>query len=173
MSPEASGASGPKSITLHVDGAARGNPGPAGAGAVLSGPDGRACGRISLYLGEATNNVAEYSALLLGLQEALRIGARRVKVQTDSELLARQLTGRYRVKDKHLRVLHALIGHLAGGFERFAIEHVPRSRNRQADRLANQAVTEGLRREGGSRRSARTAAQTPASGQRSLFPEGR
>jgi len=130
-------------LTLYVDGAARGNPGPAGAGVVLFGSDGQVRGQLQLYLGEVTNNAAEYAALLLGLQEAARMGARQVKVRTDSQLLARQVSGEYRVKDKQLRLLHALAGHLAGGFHRFDIEHIPRAQNRQADRLANRAVNEG------------------------------
>ncbi len=132
-------------IKIQIDGAARGNPGPAGAGVVLSDPRGKKLKELSVYLGESTNNVAETCALILGLQEALRLGSRRVSVLTDSELLARQVTGVYRVKDERLRLLHALIRPLKESFERFEIRHVPREENKAADRLANQAVTQGLR----------------------------
>jgi ribonuclease HI len=132
-------------LKIQIDGAARGNPGPAGAGAVLSDPRGRKVKELSVYLGESTNNVAETCALILALQEALRLGSRRVSVLTDSELLARQVTGAYRVKDERLQLLHALIRPLKESFDRFEIRHVPREENKAADRLANKAVTEGLR----------------------------
>lgn len=132
-------------IKIQIDGAARGNPGPAGAGVVLSDPRGKKLKELSVYLGESTNNVAETCALILGLQEALRLGSRRVSVLTDSELLARQVTGVYRVKDERLRLLHALIRPLKESFERFEIRHVPREENKAADRLANQAVTQAMR----------------------------
>jgi ribonuclease HI len=135
----------PAALKIQIDGAARGNPGPAGAGVVLSDPRGKKLKELAVYLGESTNNVAETCALLLGLQEALRLGSRRVSVLTDSELLARQVTGVYRVKDERLRLLHALIHPLKESFERFEIRHVPREENKAADRLANKAVTQGLR----------------------------
>ncbi len=134
------------SVTAQIDGAARGNPGPAGAGAVLTGEAGHVLKEIGLYLGEATNNVAEACALLVALQETLALGCRRVGVLTDSELLARQVAGDYRVKDKELQWLHALIRNFIQGFDRFEIRHVPREKNRKADRLANRAVTEYLKR---------------------------
>ncbi len=115
-------------------------------GAVLSDPKGRHLKELAVYLGEATNNVAESCALILALQEALCLGSRQVKVFTDSELLARQVTGIYRVKDRQLQWLHALIRHLTSAFDRFEIQHVPREQNRLADRLANRAVTQGLQR---------------------------
>lgn len=93
-------------------------------------------------LGEATNNVAESCALILSLQEALHRGARRVTVETDSELLARQVTGVYRVRDRQLQWLHVLIRHLASSLAHFEIVHIPRSQNRAADRLANRAVSQ-------------------------------
>ncbi len=132
-------------MKIQIDGAARGNPGPAGAGAVLSDSRGKRVKELAVYLGEATNNVAESCALILALQEALHLGGRRVSVFTDSELLARQVTGVYRVKDKQLQWLHALIRNLTAAFDRFEIRHVPREENRLADRLANRAVNEGLR----------------------------
>ena len=112
---------------------------------VLSDSNGKRVKELAVYLGEATNNVAESCALILALQEALHLNSRRVSVSTDSQLLARQVTGEYRVKDKQLQWLHALIRHLMGAFDRFEIRHVPREENRPADRLANRAVTEGLK----------------------------
>lgn len=132
-------------LKIQIDGASRGNPGPAGAGVVLSDSRGKKLKELSVYLGESTNNVAETCALILGLQEALRLGSLKVLVLTDSELLARQVTGEYRVKDKQLQWLHALIRNLAEAFDQFKIQHIPREENRAADRLANKAVTEGLR----------------------------
>ena len=147
MSPprKSARASAPLSLKIQIDGAARGNPGPAGAGAILSDSRGKRLKELAVYLGEATNNVAESCALILALQEALHLNGRRVSVFTDSELLARQVTGVYRVKDKQLQWLHALIRNLTGAFDRFEIRHVPREENRPADRLANRAVNEGLR----------------------------
>lgn len=106
---------------------------------------GRRVREMAVYLGEATNNVAETCALILALQTALQMGHSRVKVSTDSELLARQVTGLYRVKDRRLQWLHTLIRNLQPGFETFEIHPIPREENRKADRLANRAVLEGLK----------------------------
>lgn len=130
---------------------------------------GRRCGELSLALGEATNNVAESCALIVALQEALRRGCRRVWVETDSELLARQVSGSYRVRDRDLQVLHAVIRHLIGLFARFEIRHIPRSQNRAADRLANRAVTEWLRRHTPSEVKRRKTAPAAAAAQPTLF----
>jgi ribonuclease HI len=97
--------------------------------------------QLSKYVGETTNNVAEYLALLYALQEALQQGYVVVRVKTDSELLARQINGQYKVRDPQLRLLHDLAVHLRQGFREFTIEHIPRAQNAQADRLAGQAVT--------------------------------
>lgn len=140
-------------LKISIDGAARGNPGPAGAGVVIADVKGKTLKELSLYLGETTNNVAEYAALLCALQEAVRLKGRDVTVQTDSELLARQVGGQYRVKDATLRVLHALARQLMDGFDRCTVHHVPRERNRAADRLANRAVDAGLRAQGKSQRT--------------------
>ena len=131
---------------IQIDGAARGNPGPAGVGIVISNEAGKRLKELAIYLGEATNNVAETCALILSLQEVSRLGAKRVAVLTDSELLARQVTGVYRVRDTQLQWLHVLIQNLIAGLDRFEIQHVPREKNRAADRLANRAVLEGLRK---------------------------
>lgn len=115
-------------------------------GAILMDGAGKTVKELSVYLGEATNNVAEYCALILALQEALCLGCRQAEVFTDSELLARQVSGQYRVRDKRLQWLHALIQHLVQSFDRFELRHFPREENRRADRLANRAVTDYLKR---------------------------
>ncbi len=128
------------SLTLHADGGARGNPGPAGAGAVLYDADGREVAALSRYLGVATNNQAEYQALLMGLEEARRLGAAELTVKLDSELIVRQLQGRYRVKAPGLKPLHARAKRLLQPFASVTILHVPREQNQRADELANQAM---------------------------------
>ena len=125
---------------LHCDGACRGNPGPAGAGMVLHDPQGRLQVRKGRYLGETTNNVAEYQALLLGLEEARKLSVKRLRVLADSELMVRQLTGRYRVKSPHLLPLWRQALQALEQFEAYAIIHVPREKNRLADEVANQAI---------------------------------
>ena len=125
---------------IYIDGASRGNPGPAGAGVIAVAAQGNALVRLSKYVGETTNNVAEYLALVYALLEACARGWRHVMIRTDSELVARQFTGQYHVRDGTLRLFHDLARHLAGHFERCTVEHVPREQNRQADRLAREAV---------------------------------
>jgi ribonuclease HI len=125
---------------LYCDGASRGNPGPAGAGVVLIDPQGRERVRKGRYLGRTTNNVAEYQALLLGLAEAHRLQITRLQVFADSELLVKQLTGRYRVKSPHLLPLWDESCQALHRFESYTITHVPREENRQADAAANQAI---------------------------------
>ena len=113
---------------------------------LLTDGTGKRLREIAAYLGEATNNVAESCALIVALQEALRLGRRNVAVLTDSEVLSRHVTGVYRVKNQQLQWLHVLIRHLVEGFDRFEIRHVPRDENRLADRLANRAVSQELHR---------------------------
>ncbi len=129
-----------RSLIVSCDGAARGNPGPAGAGSSLVTPDGTVVAEIAEGLGETTNNVAEYTAVILGLERAKELGAREVLLRSDSQLLINQLTGVYRVKTPHLQPLHRRVRTLAGSFERIRFEHVPRERNKEADRLANAGV---------------------------------
>ena len=129
-----------RSCEVFIDGASRGNPGPSGIGVVFVDARGAAGRQLSRYVGETTNNVAEYLALLYALQQALRDGCTALTVHTDSELLARQLNGQYRVRDPRLRLFHDLALELAKGFARFSIQHIPRGRNAQADRLAGAAV---------------------------------
>ncbi len=127
---------------IRIDGASRGNPGPAGVGAVFLDGHGKTLQQFAKSIGETTNNVAEYLALIYALQEAQRSGYSEVSVKTDSELLARQMTGRYKVRDPQLRVLHDLAQHGAEGFAQFSIEHIRREANTAADRLAGQAATD-------------------------------
>lgn len=132
----------PAALRLHVDGASRGNPGEAGFGVHVTAADGREVAALFGYLGKATNNVAEYQALLHGLRFALARGASAVEVFSDSELLVRQLEGRYRVKSPGLLPLHREARSLLARFARSRISHVPREKNREADALANRALDE-------------------------------
>ncbi len=128
---------------LHADGAARGNPGPAGAGAVLYDPQGVAVAELRRALGIATNNRAEYEALVMGLEEARRRGVVDIVVRLDSELLVRQVRGEYRIRSATLRPLAQRAVRLVREFPQWRVEHVPRERNAHADRLANEAVDLG------------------------------
>ena len=125
---------------IYTDGGARGNPGPAAAGAVIIDDDGSVRAEISEYLGVATNNVAEYRALLLALACAAETGYRRIDVCMDSELIVRQLNGQYRVKDAKIVPLHAKARHLLRSFDEATITHVRREQNKEADRLVNAAL---------------------------------
>lgn len=127
-------------VIIYSDGAARGNPGPAGAGAVLQGEDGHVIVEVCRYLGEMTNNQAEYRALLLALEEAQTIGAERLTIFADSELMVKQIMGEYRVKNEGIKPLFAKAQKLLRAFSDYTIEHVPRDENRHADRLANLAI---------------------------------
>jgi len=125
---------------LNCDGASRGNPGPAGAGIVLHDPQGRLRVNTGRYLGETTNNVAEYQALLLGLAEARKIEVQKLRIFADSELMVKQLNGRYRVKSPHLIPLWQEALNALNQFETWAIAHVPREENHLADEAANRAI---------------------------------
>jgi ribonuclease HI len=127
-------------VVVHVDGGARGNPGPAAAAAVVSTPDGEVLDEAAELLGRATNNVAEYRGLLLGLRRARELGATEVDVVNDSELVAKQITGAYKVKHPDMRPLHAEALAALGGFERWTVRSVPRALNAQADALVNAAL---------------------------------
>lgn len=127
-------------MIVSCDGASRGNPGPAGAGAQITDDAGVVLAEVAEGLGEATNNVAEYTAVILGLQRAHEMGAVDVLLRSDSQLLINQLTGRYRVRMPHLQPLHRRVRELATGFRTIEFEHVPRERNTEADRLANLGV---------------------------------
>jgi ribonuclease HI len=125
---------------LWTDGAARGNPGPAGIGALLKTPSGEVLSADSAYLGKATNNVAEYKALLLGLERALALGVRRIEVRADSELLVKQIKGQYQVRSPGLRPLYQRALKLLARFESSRLVHVRREHNAEADRLANAGI---------------------------------
>jgi ribonuclease HI len=127
-------------VVLHVDGGARGNPGPAGIGVVLTDPDGNELDRANAYIGETTNNVAEYRGLILGLDRARALGADELQIVNDSELVAKQLIGAYKVKKEDLRLLHAQALQALEAFERWSIRSVPRAQNEIADALVNEAI---------------------------------
>jgi ribonuclease HI len=127
-------------LVVHVDGGARGNPGPAAAAAVVSTPDGDVLDEAHEYLGVATNNVAEYRGLLLGLGRARALGADEVEVVNDSELVAKQINGLYKVKHPDMKPLHAAAMEALAGFARWSVRSVPRARNAAADALVNQAL---------------------------------
>ena len=127
-------------LVIHTDGAARGNPGPAGAGAILRDEEGTVVAEIAEPLGRATNNVAEWTAVLLALEEALRLGATRVDLRMDSELVARQISGVYRVKHPDLRPIHAVVMGMLRRLAGYTVGHVPRALNKDADRLSNVAI---------------------------------
>ncbi|MBI5583234.1 MAG: ribonuclease HI family protein [Deltaproteobacteria bacterium] len=126
--------------SIHSDGAAKGNPGPAGAGWLIRDGQGRVLSRQFQYLGLGTNNEAEYRALIGALEEALALGGQAVTVYSDSELLVRQLNGEYRVRSLHLKDFFNRAQDLLRRFQEYVILHVPREQNREADLLANQAV---------------------------------
>ncbi len=131
-------------MTIYSDGAARGNPGPAGIGVVVRGASGAVLAELAEGIGVATNNVAEYRAALAGLSKALDLGARTVLLRSDSRLLIEQLEGRYRIKNPTLAVLHGRIRGLLPSFADVRFEHVPRELNAEADRLANRGIAEWL-----------------------------
>jgi ribonuclease HI len=128
-------------LLIHTDGAARGNPGPAGAGAVLrDAADGSLVAEIATFLGVRTNNYAEWTAVALALEEALLQGATHVDLRMDSQLVARQITGQYRVKHPDLKPIHAQVMSLLARFAGYTVGHVPRELNKEADRLSNVAI---------------------------------
>lgn len=127
-------------VVLAVDGASRGNPGPAGIGAAILDQNGRSLAELSRYIGRATNNEAEYQALIMGLELARDRRHPAIVVQTDSELMAKQVRGEYRVKEPRLRETYARAHQLLEGFKRWEIRSVPRAQNRLADRLSNIAI---------------------------------
>jgi ribonuclease HI len=127
-------------LVVHVDGGARGNPGPAAAAAVITTPEGEVLDEASVALGTATNNVAEYRGLLLGLERARALGATEVDVVNDSELVAHQVNGRYRVKHPDMVPLHRAAQEALRGFERWSVRPVPRAENAHADALVNREL---------------------------------
>jgi ribonuclease HI len=132
-----------KYLIAHTDGGARGNPGPAGYGVVIHDSSGNKVAGLSRFLGHQTNNFAEYQALIASLEYALQHGHPALKVISDSELVVRQVKGIYKVKEPTLRDLHARVKELISKLDWFEIEHVLRGHNREADRLANEAMDKG------------------------------
>jgi ribonuclease HI len=137
--PEAQEPSG-SAYTAWIDGASRGNPGPAAYAVIVRASDGRTLAEFAKAIGRASNNVAEYYALIAALDYAANHGIARLRIESDSELLVRQLEGRYKVRSHDLRPLHERAMRLARSLEAFSIRHVPREQNRAADRLANAAL---------------------------------
>jgi ribonuclease HI len=130
----------PAKLVVHVDGGARGNPGPAAIGVVVSEPDGEVIDEVAERIGTASNNVAEYRALLRGLERAAALGAREVEIVNDSELVAKQLTGAYRVKHPSMKPLYEEAITALQAFDRWQVRSVPRAENARADALVNQAL---------------------------------
>ncbi|MBA2516621.1 MAG: reverse transcriptase-like protein [Solirubrobacterales bacterium] len=127
-------------VIVHVDGGSRGNPGPGAAAAVVSSPDGDVLDEAHAILGVVSNNVAEYRGLLLGLERARALGATEIAVVNDSELIAHQVNGRYKVKHRDMKPLHAEALAALEAFARWSVTSVPRARNADADALVNQAL---------------------------------
>jgi ribonuclease HI len=134
-----------KRTRLFTDGAARGNPGPAGAGAVIVNADGHVVAKVGKFLGDdKTNNYAEYMALILGLKRARAMGIKELEILSDSELVVRQLAGSYAVKADHLKPLHDEVKQLLEGFSWHEVRHIPREENEEADVMSNRAIDERL-----------------------------
>jgi ribonuclease HI len=134
----------PARVCVYSDGASRGNPGPAGAGAVITDAAGHVLRRLGRFLGSQTNNIAEYQGVLLGLSHALAGGAREVVLRADSELAIRQLQGRYQVKNPGLKPLFAEVQAQLKRFEKVTLEHVRREQNKDADEMSNRAIDEKM-----------------------------
>ena len=129
-----------KVLVLHVDGGARGNPGPAAIGVVITSPEGEVLEELAERIGPATNNVAEYQALLRGLERARELGATQLEIVGDSELIARQVTGAYKVKHPAMKPLHEQALAALSAFDGWRIRTVPRAQNARADALVNEAL---------------------------------
>ncbi len=132
----------PEALEIHIDGGSRGNPGEAGFGVHVTSPEGTTLAALYGYLGRATNNVAEYQALIHALRYAVKRGARRIHIYSDSELVVRQINGVYKVKHSDMIPLHREASALLGRFQTARVSHVRREQNREADRLANRALDE-------------------------------
>ena len=134
----------PKKLTIYTDGGARGNPGPAGIGAVIYGEDMEVLAEISEYIGQATNNQAEYRALLAAITKAAEFKPEEIRFFLDSQLVVEQLSGRYKVKNKDLQALFVKIYNQSLSYKKVSYAHIPREQNQAADRLANRAMDKGL-----------------------------
>jgi ribonuclease HI len=131
-------------LTIYTDGASRNNPGEAGAGVCIL-RDGKPIEMIARYLGMTTNNIAEYSAAIIGLEYAVKLGAGKVKLRADSELLVKQVNGLYKVKNEGLKPLYARVKELIAKIACVEVEYIPRERNKEADALANKAIDEKIK----------------------------
>lgn len=131
-------------LTIYSDGASRNNPGEAGAGVYIT-KDGAPLEGLARYLGTTTNNIAEYTAAIMGLEYAVQQGARRVKLFADSELLVKQINGQYKVKNEGLKPLHGKVKELIARIGSVEVQYIPREQNKKADALANRAIDEKLR----------------------------
>jgi ribonuclease HI len=127
-------------LIIYTDAASRGNPGKAGIGIIIYNSKGEVLHQEAQYIGKATNNIAEYIAVIYGLQEGIIRKAKNLTIYTDSELLVRQIDGQYQIKNHFLRNLFSLIKHLSTGFEKLTIKHINREKNKEADQLANKAI---------------------------------
>jgi ribonuclease HI len=134
-----------KSLEIFIDGASKGNPGHSGIGVVINSGQ-ETIKNLSVYIGQATNNVAEYTALIYALEEALLLRAESIRINSDSQLLCRQLNKEYKVKHENIAPLYNRAVHLLGGFKHVLINNIPREENKGADKLANQAVKEALKK---------------------------
>lgn len=135
-----------KKVEIFTDGASWGNPGKAGIGVIICGDDKKIIKEFGKYIGENTNNVAEYIALLYGLEESLKLGAEEIMINSDSELLVKQLRGEYKVKEPHLRRLFEQVAVLFKRFKKIEIKVIPRENNKKADKLANKAIDEAIKK---------------------------
>jgi ribonuclease HI len=133
-----------KEIEIYIDGASKGNPGPSGIGVVICQKN-QTIKNIAVFIGQATNNIAEYTALIYGLQEALILKAEKVKVNTDSQLLYRQIKKIYKIRNPGILALYQQAQHLISGFSKVEFRNIPREENRGADRLSNVAVKQALK----------------------------
>ncbi len=129
-----------RKVIIYSDGVSRGNPGLAAIGATIKDERGRLLASVSRRIGRATNNQAEYRAVISGLEKAIELGAKRVELKLDSQLVVRQANGRYRIKNIALKPLYQRVKQLLDSLESFTIIHIPREQNTEADRLANRAV---------------------------------
>jgi ribonuclease HI len=133
-----------KEIEIYIDGACKGNPGPSGIGVVIC-QKSQTIKNIAVFIGEATNNIAEYTALIYGLQEGLILKAQKIKVNTDSQLLYRQIKKIYKIKNPGIAALYQQAQHLISGFSKVEFKNIPREENRGADRLSNLAIKQALK----------------------------
>ncbi len=140
LDPELQGRLAFDELHVHTDGAARGNPGPASIGVYVTTPKGDVVASFNQYIGETTNNFAEYTALMHALRLVSAFDLESLRLFSDSDLMVQQVKGNYRVKEPHLKSLHSQVTSMLGNFPKWRIDHVPREKNKEADSLANQAL---------------------------------